>query len=190
MLKISRVSQYIRYLIFFLAGLQLLAFVLVATLGENTGFGQQVTVDFGFFYSDFNIEFNHAWQDIATSLQQEHFNTTLILGAAESLPYFLIYYFLWRLFSYYYRGEIFTTNTIYCLKMLGKTLLFWLLLNLIYPVLVTLFIRFAGLSDSLPIILNFGSTELYYLLIGGIIYVIAWIMQEGLLIQEQQELVI
>jgi len=190
MSKISRLSQYIRYLIFILATLQLLAFVLVATLGENTGVGQQAIVNFGFFNSDFNIEFNHSWQHIAKSLQEEHFNTTLILGGAEILPYFLIYFFLLRLFSYYQRGEIFTSNTIYCLKMLGKTLLLWLLLNLIYPVLVTLFIRFTGLSDSLAIIINFGSTELNYLLIGGVIYVIAWIMQEGMLIQEQQELVI
>ena len=74
--------------------------------------------------------------------------------------------------------------------MLGKTLLFWVVLNICYPVIVTLFIRFTGLSDSLPIILNFGSTELKYLMIGGIIYVIAWIMHEGVLIKEQQELVI
>ncbi|ARD45586.1 DUF2975 domain-containing protein [Colwellia sp. PAMC 21821] len=190
MLKISRISQYIRYLILFLAGLQLLAFILVALLGENTGVGQKVSLNFGLFYSDFNIDFNHAWQDIAKNLQQEYFNTTLILGAAELLPYFLIYYFLWRLFSYYQRGEIFTVNTIYCLKMLGKTLLFWLLLNLIYPVLVAVTMRIAGLSDTLPIILNFGSTELTYLLLGSVVYVIAWVMQEGLLIQEQQELVI
>jgi len=50
--------------------------------------------------------------------------------------------------------------------------------------------RIAGLSDTLPIILNFGSTELTYLLLGSVVYVIAWVMQEGLLIQEQQELVI
>lgn len=190
MSKISRLSQYIRYLIFFLAFLQLLVFVLVATLGENTLLGQQVTVDFGLFNSNFNIEFSQSWQDIAKSLKQEHFNTTFILGTAELLPYFVIYFFLLRLFSYYQRGEIFTTNTIYCLKMLGKTLLCWVMLNLAYPVLVILFIRFTGLSDSLPIILNVGSTELNYLLIGGVIYVIAWIMQEGVLIKEQQELVI
>lgn len=190
MSKISCLSQYIRYLIFFLASLQVIAFVLVASLGENTDLGQQAIVDFGLFYSSFNIEFSHSWQDIAQSLKQENFNTTLILGSAELLPYFFIYFFLLRLFSYYQAGEIFTTNTIYCLKMLGKTLLFWLLLNLFYPLLVTLFIRFTGLSESLPIILNFGSTELNYLLIGSIVYVVAWIMQEGLLIKEQQELVI
>ena len=190
MLKISRISQYIRFLILFLAGLQLFSFLLVALLGENTGLGQQVTLNFGLFYSYFNIDFNHAWQDFAINLQQEYFNTTLILGTAELMPYFLIYYFLWRLFSYYQRGEIFTVNTIYCLKMLGKTLLFWLLLNLMYPVLVAVTIRLSGLSDTLPILLNFGSIELTYLLIGSIVYVIAWVMQEGLLIQEQQELVI
>ncbi len=190
MSKISRLSQCIRYLIFFLAVLQLLAFVLVATLGENTDFGQQALVDFGLFYSVFNIEFNHSWQEMGQHLKQENFNTTLILGTAELLPYMLIYFFLLRLFSYYQNGEIFTSNTIHCLKMLGKTLLLWLVINLIYPVIVTLFIRLTGLSDSLPIILNFGSTELNYLLIGSIIYVIAWVMQEGLLIKEQQELVI
>jgi hypothetical protein len=190
MSKISRLSQYIRYLIFFLASLQLIAFFLVATLGENTELGQQATVNFGLFYSTFNIEFGHSWQDIAQSLKEESFNTTLILGTAELLPYLLIYFFLLRLFSCYQAGEIFTNNTIYCLRMVGKTLLFWVLLNLFYPLLVTFFIRFTGLSDSLPIILNFGSTELNYMLIGSIIYVIAWIMQEGLLIKEQQELVI
>lgn len=190
MSKISRLSEHIRYLIFFLAFLQLLAFALVAVLGENTALGQQVTVDFGFFYGSFAIEFNYTWQGISQALQQEGFNTTFILGTVELLPYLLIYHFLLRLFSCYHRGEIFTTNSIYCLKMLGKTLLFWLLINLLYPLLVTLFIRFTGLSDSLPFSINFGSAELNYLLIGGVIYVIAWIMQEGVLIKEQQALVI
>lgn len=190
MVKISRLSKYIRYLILFLASLQLLAFILIVTNGVNTELGQQVIVDFGLFNSNFHIEFSQSWQDIAQALKKENFNTTLILGSIELLPYLLIYFFLLRLFTCYQRGEIFTTKTIHCLKMLGKTLLFWVVLNICYPVIVTLFIRFTGLSDSLPIILNFGSTELKYLLIGGIIYVIAWIMHEGVLIKEQQELVI
>lgn len=190
MSKISRLSQYIRYMIFFLAFLQILAFGLVATLGQPTEFGQEASVNFALFSSGFSIEFNHAWQDIAQYLKAENFNTTLILGLPELLPYLLIYYFLLRLFSYYQQGEIFTTNTIYCLKMLGKTLWFWACLKLFYPIVVTLFIRFFDFSDVLPLVINFGSTELKYLLIGSIIYVIAWIMQEGVLIKEQQELVI
>lgn len=57
-------------------------------------------------------------------------------------------------------------------------------------VYVVLFLRFSGLSNSLPIIVNFGSTELRYLLLGLIIYVVSWVMSTGLALQQDQELVI
>lgn len=56
--------------------------------------------------------------------------------------------------------------------------------------LVVLVLRFLGASDSLPIIINIGSTELGYFLSGAIIYVMAWIMKEALTLQQEQELVI
>ena len=63
-------------------------------------------------------------------------------------------------------------------------------MNIFYPVLVVLVLRFLGASDSLPIIINIGSTELGYFLSGAIIYVMAWIMKEALTLQQEQELVI
>ncbi len=106
------------------------------------------------------------------------------------LPYLLIYFFLFKLFKYYQQGQIFTVANIACLKNIGKTLLAWIGLNIFYPVLVTLIIRFSGLSDSLAIYMNIGSTEFFYLVSGLVIYVMAWIMTMAIELKQEQELVV
>lgn len=137
-----------------------------------------------------NYKATNSWKTMASSLDGEGFNSLLILGSVQLLPYLLIYIFLFKLFGHYRHGEIFTVATSKCLKNVGKTFLSWIAINLFYPLIVTLFIRFGGWSDSLAIHMNLGTTEFFYLLFGLIIYVIAWVMTQGLTLQKEQELVI
>jgi len=137
-----------------------------------------------------NYETTNSWKSMAQALNVEEFNSLLILGTIQLLPYLFIYFFAFKLFGLYRQGEIFTLATSQCLKNVGKTLLFWIAINLMYPLLVTLVIRFGGWSETLAIHMSVSSTELLYLLLGLIIYVMAWVMAQGIEMKEDQELVI
>jgi len=191
MTKISLVSKYLCALLFTMAILQVTSHVLLLCFSELTTTGvSQLSVDLYLFSSHISHQFPHGWLDISQALIDENFNALAILGTVELIPYLLIYAFLFKLFNYYQHGEIFTIANILCFKNIGKTLLFWILLNTFYPVLVSLFIRFTGLSDTLAIYLNFGSNEIFHLVSGLVIYVMAWVMAMAIELKQEQELVV
>lgn len=190
MSKIALVSRLVQLLLVAIAMLQLTAYFLVVFFGEIQGAGRQFNIQLGFISSYLRIDFNHSWKSIAAALEAEKFNSTAILGLAELVPYIFIYYFIFRLFGLYKAGIIFTDTNIRCLKYVSFTLLNWVFLNLLYPLLVTLVIRLSGASQALKFHLNFGIQELTYLLLGLVIYVIAWTMNEAMVLKHQQELVI
>lgn len=137
-----------------------------------------------------NYSVTGTWQSLALDLQQEQFNFLAILGSAQLLPNVLICIFIFKLFSLFEQGKVFSVAHAKYLKYIGTTLFFWIVLNAIYPVLVTLSIRLLGLSDSLPLHLNISSTEFSYLLYGLIIYAMAAVMEQAILLKEEEELVI
>lgn len=190
MQKIAKVSSVIRAVIAFVFFLHIISFFSVAFFSENQGAENQVEIETAYSHSIMRIDFNGSWQDIALALEKEGFNSVAILGSVESIPYLLVYFWLFKLFGFYRQGNIFTHQTVSCLRNIGTTLLAWIGVCILYPVLVTLVIRFGGFSETLPIIINFGSTELKFFATGLIVYVIAWVMQEALSMQSEQELVI
>lgn len=188
--KIAKVSSIIRAVIAFVFILHIFTYVGVIFFGDNQGAENQLAIETQYSNSMLSVDFNGSWQDIALALEQEEFNSVAILGSVESILYLLIYFWLFKLFGFYRLGTIFTHQTIQCLKNVGSTLLVWIFVSIFYPVVVSLVIRFGGFSETLPIILNFGSTEFKYLAVGLIVFVIAWVMQEALNLQSEQELVI
>lgn len=191
MTKISLISKYVCALLLAMVILQVTSHILLLFFGELTASGvSELSINFHWFSSHISHQFTHGWFDISQALMAENFNALAILGTAELIPYLFIYFYLFKLFSYYQQGEIFTIDNIACLKNIGKILLFWILLNAFYPVLVSLFIRFAGFSDKLAIYLNFGSDEIFYLVSGLVIYVIAWVMTMAIELKQEQELVV
>jgi hypothetical protein len=174
-----------------MATLQVISHTLLMFFGEQTEAGvSQLSINFQLFSSHISHQVTHGWVDIAKALEAENFNSIAILSSIELLPYLIIYYFLFKLFSYYQQGEIFTIANISCLKNIGKTLLAWIGISIFYPVLVTFFIRLTGLSDKLAIYVNVGSSELFYLVSGLVIYVMAWVMTIGIELKQEQELVV
>lgn len=190
MQKIAKVSSIIRAVIAFVFILHIFTYVGVMFFGDKQGAENELAIETQYSNSLLRVDFDGSWKDMALALEQEGFDSVAILGSVESIPYLLVYFWLFKLFSYYRAGNIFTQQTIRCLKNVGTTLLLWILVSILYPVVVTIVIRFGGFSETLPIIINFGSTELKYLAVGLIVYVIAWVMQEALSLQSEQELVI
>jgi len=190
MSKISIASRWIQVLLVVLAFSQLVTHcVLVinnpydqSTRELNTGSDNLSIVA--------NYDMTNSWETMADSLYAEGFDALLILGTVQLLPYLCIYLFLFKLFNLYRQGQVFTLATSQCLRNVGKTLLFWIAINLFYPLFVTLVIRFGGWSDTLAIHINLGTTEVYYLLLGLIFYVMTWVMTQGIEMKQDQDLVI
>lgn len=188
--NIQRISKVVRVLVALFMVMQVSVFSLLLLLGQNNEGSYQLSENFTFISSAVNIDFSGSWGDIAQALNDEGFNALLILGSAELIPSMLIYLSLFKLFGLYQRGLIFTTDNIQCIKNVGTILLAWIGLKLLYPVVVTLVLRFSGASDSLALYVSLGTDELRYLLIGLVIYVIAWVMNEATSLHQEQELVI
>jgi len=188
--RIQKVSQIVRVLVVLFITMQISVFVLLLMLGDKHEGSYQLSENFNFISSAANIDFTGSWSNLAEALSDEGFNALLILGSADLIPSLLIYLSLFKLFGLYKRGLVFTVENIQCIKNIGTVLLGWIALKLLYPLLVTGVLRLSGASDTLSIYMSLGSDELRYLLIGLVIYVIAWVMSEATSLHQEQELVI
>lgn len=188
--RISLISRLVKGLVVLLALLQLLTFVILANSTSNTEAGSSASFENGLGQSMVEVAFDGAWHDLAVALERNDLSSLWLLGTVEAIPYLFIYYFLYRLFSLYQNGTIFSQPNIRCVKAIGTTLLVWLFVSLFYPITLVLLLRLFNISDQLPFIFIIGSTEISYLISGLVIYVIAWIMQEALTLKSEQELVI
>jgi hypothetical protein len=188
--RIQKVSKIVRVLVALFIVMQLGAYALLLIFGQNKEGSYQLSESFYFLSSTVNIDFSGSWSSIANALTGEGFNALLILGSVELIPSVLIYLSLFKLFGLYQRGLVFTLENIQCIKSIGTVLLAWIGLKLFYPLIVALVLRFSGASDTLAIYMSLGSDELRYLLIGLVIYVIAWVMNEATSLHQEQELVI
>lgn len=188
--SIPTVSKIVRALVALFLLMQIASYTLLVMFGNNVDGTFKLSEQFYFFSSAVNIDFSGSWENLAHALTDEGFNTLVILGTADLLPSLLIYLSLFKLFGLYQQSLVFTTANIQCIKNIGTVLLSWIALKLLYPVVVTLVLRLSGASDSLAIYMSLGSDELRLLLIGLVIYVIAWIMNEATSLHQEQELVI
>ena len=117
------------------------------------------------------------------------------------------YWMLARLFDFYERGLIFASETIRCIRTLGVLcVLEWLLINIQYfisdhhsmPNPSVAAAPHISISALAPLELfkvgffsfSIGPVKFGLLLAGIIIVIIAWIMDEGRKIQEEQELTV
>ncbi|NQZ20470.1 MAG: DUF2975 domain-containing protein [Colwellia sp.] len=188
--RIRKISKIVRALVALFIITQVGVYALLVISAENQDGIYQLSEHSTYFSSAVNIDFSGSWGNIAQALTDEGFNALLILGSAELVPSLLIYLSLFKLFGLYQRGLVFTAENIQCIKNVGTVLLGWLVLKLFYPLLVSLALRLSGASDTLSIYMSVGSDELRYLLIGLVIYVIAWVMSEATSLHQEQELVI
>jgi len=190
MQKIKKVSKYVRYLILFLAFIHLTSFALTILLSDKICSSRLLDIELGGSVYSSIVEFDGTGKNLAPVLNDEGFDSTIILGSVDIIIYSILYFLLFKLFGLYMRGCIFTASNINCIKSMGRILMLWVGLSIIYPLAVVSIIRMAGLSDSLQFHFSFGSSELIRLMLGIVIYVIAWIMAEAMKLNREQELVI
>lgn len=187
---IKKVSRLVQILFLLFALVHIGSFFLTLIFSQENSVSHQVEVKHGAvgYSAVASVARNH--HGLAQALLAEDYHVTAILGGPTMVVYAMLYFIMFRLFGLYQKGQIFTHANINCFKQVSFCLLFWVVLSLIYPLFVVLTIRLIDPSSSMAMYLSVSTTELEHLLLGMVIYVIAWVMGEAMALQDEQELVI
>jgi len=95
-----------------------------------------------------------------------------------------------KLFSFYKDGVIFSFEHVILFKRTATALLVWVILKIIYDSAVSVIFTFGNPPGQRLLKVGFSSGEVTALLVGGIIFIIAWVMDEGRILNEEKELTI
>jgi hypothetical protein len=187
--KIARVSLLIRLLLGLVACLNVVA-ITVSIMTQSS----ENTAELAFGTSQSSISqaasLPKLSEDFAKELDSSGLNSHAIMLLPELFFSLFIYLSLIKLFGLYQQGGIFTVNHINQLRNIGSCLLVWPVFDLLYPSLIAVIFRIFGLSPSLLLVFSIDTDQLITLLIGLIIFVMSWIMMEGVRLQQEQELTI
>ena len=113
----------------------------------------------------------------------------LFLVLPRVLVFLMVVYQVLRLFGFYQQGSIFGFRQVLCLRRIGNLIVLWSLMLLTWPMLVgTLVKLFTGSYEGYWF--SAGWDALFYLIAGMALIVMAWVMDEGLQVQTEQELTI
>ena len=95
-----------------------------------------------------------------------------------------------KLFAFYKEGVVFSFEQVRLFKNTAKGLLLWVALSIIYESAKSVLFSLSNPPGSRILSVGVSSWEITTLLAGVIIYVIAWVMDEGRILAEENELTI
>ena len=99
-------------------------------------------------------------------------------------------FYLMRLFKLYEQGQIFRLANVRCYRNLSRVLLWWFAAGIVHKSLLSVALTLHNPPGRRILTLELGSSDLTALLVGGILAIIAWVMEEGRKLQEEQDLTI
>lgn len=101
-----------------------------------------------------------------------------------------IAYLLIKLFRLYAAGRIFTADNVKFIRWIGYTILIGQAISPVHQALLTLALTFPNPPGHKMIAIGVGNQNLFAIVSAVIIILVAWIMDEGRRLQEEQALVI
>jgi cellulose synthase/poly-beta-1,6-N-acetylglucosamine synthase-like glycosyltransferase len=126
--------------------------------------------------------------------RQELSGTTRFFGFLASLIPLAVkmagLYVLIKLFRLYENAEIFSSHNVACFRNLGRILMLWVISQLIYIPLISLVITYNNPPGERAIAVSLGSTDLTALIVGVILLVVSWVMDEGRKLEDEQRLTV
>ena len=99
-------------------------------------------------------------------------------------------YHLMRLFELYERGEIFKLSNVHCYKKLSRVLIWWFAAGILCQSLLSVVLTLHHPPGQRMLTFALSSSDLAILLLGLILAVITWVMEEGRKLQEDQDLTV
>ena len=95
-----------------------------------------------------------------------------------------------KLFSFYKEGMIFSFEHVRLFKKTSTALIFWVFLSILYESAKSVLFSIRNPPGQRVISVGFGSPEITTLFVAGIVFVIAWVMDEGRILTEEQRLTV
>ena len=94
---------------------------------------------------------------------------------------------LMRLFRLYQQGSIFRPSNVRCFKSLSRVLIWWFAAGIVQRTLMGIVLTLHHPPGQRILTISLGSPDLTALLLGIILAIIAWVMEEGRKLQEDQD---
>jgi len=95
-----------------------------------------------------------------------------------------------RLFSYYKEGVIFSLEHVNIFKHIAKALILWVVLSILYNSAKSVLFSIGNPPGHVLLTVGVTSAELTTLIVGVVMFVIAWVMDEGRALAEEQQLTV
>lgn len=95
-----------------------------------------------------------------------------------------------RLFRLYEAGVVFREANVRCFRDLSRALLGWFAAGIVYQPFMSLALTLHHPPGQRQITLGLGTADLTALLVGLTLAVVAWVMDEGRKLQEEQDLTV
>ncbi len=93
-----------------------------------------------------------------------------------------------RLFGLYSRGVIFGQENVACFRHLGWSLFAWAGANFLFDALAGVILSFHWKSGTRLLVLNLDGQDLLMIFMGLVVLTVAWVMDQGRRLSEEQEL--
>ncbi len=115
---------------------------------------------------------------------------TLVLAFLISLiPAFVAIYGminLQKLFTLYEKAIVFSGQNVKCFRHLGYALIYWVLANLVFTILISIVLTVNNSPGERMIVAQFGISDIGTLIIGAVIILVSWVMDEAAKLEDEQ----
>ncbi len=116
-------------------------------------------------------------------------NTLLIALLVSIIPMSVAIYGVINLkvlFKLYEEAIVFSEKNVNCIRRLGYTLIFWVVANFVFVVLISIVLSFNKLPGERIIVAQLGVSDIGTLIIGAVIVLISWVMKEASRLEDEQ----
>jgi hypothetical protein len=90
------------------------------------------------------------------------------------------------LFKLYENGIMFSSDNVRYFHRLGYVCIAWVIANAVFTTLISAIITFGNPPGERAIVAQFGTSDMANLIIGAIVLLISWVMDEGRKLEDEQ----
>lgn len=95
-----------------------------------------------------------------------------------------------RIFAFYKQGIIFSYEQVECFRKSGMALILWMAAGIVYDSVAGVLFTWGNPPGQRILRVGFGSVDITALMVGLIVLVISWVMEEGRKLDEERSLTI
>jgi len=91
-----------------------------------------------------------------------------------------------ELFKLYEKATVFSERNVRCFRRLGYTLIYWVVANLIFVILMSTVLTFNNSQGERMMVAQFGISDFGTLIIGAVVVLVSWVMNEASKLEDEQ----